>query len=166
MGGVVAVLLAGLRPERIGRVVLAEPNLSEADAFWTPQIIRAGLHGYGRRMKDLHADPLELITIFDMELTAGNTEWLQRLIERTPPETIFHAAVSLYEETKDAAFLRQVIDLPQPVHFIVGDRTTARNNIPSALPRDRYPRYDIPDAGHFMMLDNPADFYECLARIA
>jgi pimeloyl-ACP methyl ester carboxylesterase len=166
MGGVIAVLLAALCPKRIGRVVLAEPNLTEADAFWTPQIIDAGVRGYGERMRELHADPSEFIRMFDMDDTEENRRWLRRLIARTPPETVYHAAVSLLEETKDPAFLRRVIDLPQPVHFIVGERTGAREHIPSVLPEDKYPRHDIPDAGHFMMLDNPAAFYACLAQIA
>ncbi len=104
--------------------------------------------------------------MYDMDDTEQNRVWLRRLIARTPPETVYHAAVSLLEETKNPAFLRRVIELPQPVHFIVGDRTDARNSIPSALPEDKYPRHDIPGAGHFMMLDNPAGFYECLAQIA
>ena len=104
--------------------------------------------------------------MFAMDDTEESRYWLRRLIERTPKETVYHAAVSLLEETKDPAFLRRVTDLRQPVHFIVGERTSARENIPSVLPEDKYPRHDIPDAGHFMMLDNPADFYECLAQIA
>lgn len=165
VGGTIAVLLAGLFPQRVAALILAEANLTLADATWSGRVCQMSPADFGAELQALRANPDAMLAHFSMQDTPENRRLLQYLFQISSPTAIHRTALSVVHITGQPAFLEQVARLPVPIHMLVGKRSRAWWQAPAPLQNRFHDVHVIPQAGHMMMLDNPDAFYNTVARI-
>ncbi|WP_137991543.1 alpha/beta fold hydrolase [Streptomyces vilmorinianum] len=149
MGGAVAVQLAAARPDLIARLVVAEPNLYPGGGMFSSPVAAQDEESFVR------------------EGFAGMPAWVDRAdyaarLRLADPLAVHRSAVALVEGSSPAeGELLAALDRPRA--FLVGEYS-----LPDAdAERIRalgVPVFEVPRAGHNLMLDNPEGFTEALVR--
>ena len=152
MGGAVALLAAGLQPDRVDRLVIAEGNLDPEPGIvsgiitrWTEAEYVA--NGHSRFVREMR--------------THGFADYA-RTLEAASPIAVHRTAVDLIGD-RDPTFRDLLVRLSIPCTFLFGDENLADPDV-ERLPQDGIPVVVVPDAGHDMMADNPDGLAVAIAR--
>ena len=145
MGGSIGIVLATRRPDLVGRLVVAEPNLDRAepavDALGSQWIAAQGEEGYARGGHD--------------RLGRDDPDWGVTL-RICAPFAVYRSAVSLIAGTEPS--LRDLLRaLPIPRTFVAGSDGEGIERA-AGLGEAGVRVVVVPDAGHSMMRDQPAIF--------
>ncbi|MFD4372868.1 alpha/beta fold hydrolase [Streptomyces sp. NPDC058486] len=149
MGGAVAIHLAAARPGRIGRLVVAEPNLYAGGGAFSRPVARQSEEdfvrsGFGR-----------------MLALAARADYAARL-RLSDPRAVHRSAVALVAGSDpEAGDVLAGLTLPRA--FLVGEKSLPDRAAEQAAAMG-VPVLEVPAAGHNLMLDNPEGFAIALAR--
>jgi pimeloyl-ACP methyl ester carboxylesterase len=162
MGGSVAITLAGLRPELVGRLIIAEAPLelgkesaSRAIAAQTEEAFADG--GFAAFLTPMR----EAARAGDATLAAFLGQF-----QVAAPRAVHRTAVAMMAATP--GLRARFLGLGMPRVYIWGERTLAEEpqaaRIAAELAREGMRVRVVPGAGHLMNLDNPAGFAGVIAR--
>lgn len=143
MGGAVAISTAGLQPERIRRLVLAEPNLDNGGGTFSRGIAawsEADYVAFG------HAEQVKTAK------ETGNSIWAGSMA-LSSPTAIYRNAASLVQGC-NPTWREILLSLSMPRTVIFGQRSLPDPDT-DALPAEGVSVGYVPDAGHSMMWENP-----------
>lgn len=163
MGGAVAIELAAKRGDLVGQLILAEANLEPGGGLVSGHIggqsetefITAGHRQLleSRRRAALDGDP-------DAAVALG-------IWQVASPAALHKSATSLVQGAHPS-WWEQLLRLSIPKTFIFGSRSLKAYREDRELHRKLrahgIPTSVVPDAGHGMMVDNPAGFAEVIAQ--
>lgn len=156
MGGSVAISMATRHPGLVARLVAAEPALDPGTGTLSGHIARQSeasfvARGYGR-----------LLYQTQRQAERGDTVARQFLVtlRQASPAALHRSAVSLRAE-RSPAFRAQLEALAIPRTVVRGERTTP---LSPPLADPAIAEVVIPDAGHTMMVENPAAFAVAVYR--
>jgi pimeloyl-ACP methyl ester carboxylesterase len=145
MGGSISILLASRRPDLVGRLVVAEPNLDRAE----PSDTGLGSQWIANRTEDAFA------TEGWTRLAADDPDWGITL-RICDPIAVHRSAVGLIAGTDPP--LRDLLrDLPIPRTYVAGSDGEGIERA-ARLPDAGVRVVVVPNAGHSMMVDQPAIF--------
>ncbi|MFD9030719.1 alpha/beta fold hydrolase [Streptomyces sp. NPDC059567] len=149
MGGAVAVRLAAARPDLIARLVVAEPNLYPGGGAFSTPVAAQDEESF---VRDGFARMLASV---------DRSDYAARL-RLSDPLAVHRSAVALVEGASPSEG-ELLAGLDRPRAFLVGEYS-----LPDAdTERMRalgVPVFEVPKAGHNLMLDNADGFAEALAR--
>ncbi|WP_435058634.1 alpha/beta fold hydrolase [Streptomyces sp. bgisy060] len=149
MGGAVAIRLAASRPDLVGRLVVAEPNLYAGGGEFSAPVAAQDedafvAEGFARMLADTE-----------------RPDYAARL-RLADPRAVHRSAVALVTGDVPASG-KLLIDFAGPRSFLVGELS-----LPDAdaeeVAKHGIPVLEVPRAGHNLMLDNPDGFAGALAR--
>lgn len=154
MGGSIAIVIAGRRPDLVSRLVIAEGNLDPGSGFFSGLVLDFTeadyvRHGYAEIFASLREQaresPDEWTTVFTGTYQAA------------APWAIHRTARSIVD-TQDPTFREQLLRLALPRALIIGAKSLAELGGTDSLVESGIPRFVVPDAGHGMAWDNPDGF--------
>ena len=160
MGGVTALGLAELYPDRVDRVVVCDSPAMSTPATvqqWEERIVAAQSGGMEALVESTMA------RWFPPETRAANPPHLEKvrqMIRTTPVNGFIGCAAALADHNYAAA----VATVTRPVLFLVGEKDAAAppmRKLKDALPSSRY--VELAGAGHISNLDQPAAFTRAVA---
>jgi pimeloyl-ACP methyl ester carboxylesterase len=159
MGGVVAILLARLHPERIGRLLVAEPNLVPRNARISRSICDFGSEAAFRK------GYAAFLGQYDRPERPAAYRFFKTLTQTTP-SALFRSATSLLGFA-DGGLYRDFLAFGMPRGYLMGARSwqVVQEEMMSDFRAAGIACRVIPDAGHGMMGDNPTAFYGAVAAI-
>ncbi|MFH8837009.1 alpha/beta fold hydrolase [Streptomyces sp. NPDC017868] len=148
MGGAVAIHLAAARPDLVGRLVVAEPNLyAGGGAFSSPVAAQ-------------EEDAFVAEGFARMLAVTDRPDYAARL-RLADPRAVHRSAVALVEgSVPEAGDL--LAGLPAPRTFLVGEASLPDADAEKAAALG-IPVIEVSGAGHNLMLDNPDGFAAALA---
>lgn len=148
MGGSVAIRLALDHPRLVGRLAIAEGNLTPGGGAASSRIVRE--------------DPVEFVArglpALQERMRAAGAAWLAEAWETADPAGVRGNAEALVG--LDPGFEAAFLSLGIPRSFIFGDRSLAEGPAPDVPDPDRFRAAGVKveiveKAGHNMFLDNP-----------
>lgn len=161
MGGAIALLLVDQIPPRILSLVNLEGNLIAEDCFLSREIIQYSLHNFCAAGLGEMITTLRRMSESRGIIRTGNRmfcEWFSR----SDPSAIYRSSESLVRWSDSGRLIQKFRDLGIKRTYVFGEDNGAMEVL-GVL--GKVPKIEIPNSGHLMMLDNPAAFYETLARI-
>jgi pimeloyl-ACP methyl ester carboxylesterase len=151
LGGSIAIELAAARPDRIGRLVVSEPNLRAGGGAFSRPIAAQAERDY------LATGHLAAVAA---ERAAGNHLWGGSLAISSPL-AVHRAAASLVRGA-EPSWLDVLLGLSLPRAAVWGARSMPDPDA-DLLAAAGLPLRLVPDAGHSMAHDNPAGLAAALA---
>ncbi len=145
MGGAIALVLADRRPDLIGRLVLAEPNLGPSPRPRIEPFTEADFVASG----------------FQQALAAVGPQWAATM-RLADPVALYRSERALGRGTTPMMG-ELLLNLTVPCALVEGERTAELADDPS-LRAAGLPVLVVADAGHTMMLDNPTGFARAIAQ--
>lgn len=156
MGGSIAILLAAGRPNRVSRLVTAEPLLRPEQSELGIMIAKRNTITFVERGYDM----LRLATRRQAARGDKAAQGFLQPLELADPAIMHRSATSLVQE-RSPSFQQLLERLTIPRTVLIGERTAAdTTDIEEAGVRVMR----IPDAGHAMMHENPRAFATAIAR--
>jgi len=159
MGGVIAILLAKSFPEKVNRLITAEPNLKPENAK-----ISATIKSFGNE-EDFAGNFDMFIEKFNKPASPSALRFYSTL-KQCAYYSLYRSAVSLIRHSHPPLYA-DFLGLNVRRHFIRGEKSA--HDITAGMLEDFRESgigfHMIPDAGHGMMGDNPEAFYAAVARI-
>jgi pimeloyl-ACP methyl ester carboxylesterase len=151
-GGSVAITLAALRPELVGRLLLAEALLDPGGGETSRRIAGQSeaefcASGYAALLADLHADALGGDPLSIAVSGAFNA---------VAPFALYRCAVGLVRGTQPT-MRQRLLDLSIPRIYVFGE-SSLPNPDTDLLPRHGVALRTLAGAGHGMMWDDPGGF--------
>jgi pimeloyl-ACP methyl ester carboxylesterase len=147
LGGSIAISLAAQRPDLVGRLVVAEPNLDPGVGTFSAEVIA---HDEDTFAAAVHG------RLVRAALMGGEDEFA-RTLRRWSSRGLHRTAVSLLAD-RPATFREQLAAFEGPRLYVTGERTaedtTALTGCEIRV---------VPDAAHVMMADNLDGFVAALA---
>jgi pimeloyl-ACP methyl ester carboxylesterase len=173
MGAAAGVLMAQRHPDLVSRLVLAEGNLTRADAFWSERIVRQFTEAeYEGEWLAMREDYDRLAAGVRAQGSAASPAFRNRLLGpslQCPHFVVYRSAADLVARTCPLSWLNHdlagLLQRGLPVHSIYGDATRELGTSPERLEDMGIATHTIPRAGHMMMLDNPDHFFALVAGI-
>ncbi|MFV2086281.1 alpha/beta fold hydrolase [Micromonospora sp. LOL_021] len=154
MGGAVAILLAASRPDLVGRLVLAEPALDPGRGRLSPYLSDLTEQQY---VASGHRQLLRMLA--EMDSSGEYVGTFAAALRTADPAAVHRCSRSL--RTQRTPSLRETLyALPMPRSVLVGSRSAVDTEV---LGRNGVDVYEVPDAGHSMMDDNPVGFAAAIA---
>ncbi|TCK22119.1 alpha/beta fold hydrolase [Pseudonocardia endophytica] len=154
LGGSVAISLAAQRPDRVGRLVVAEPNLDPGVGTFS---VRIAAHDEDEFAATVHPravrDGLDAAARGDVVAAQ-----FARTLRRWSPRGLHRTAVSLIAE-RPVSFRDQLAALDVPRHYVGGGRS---GEDLEPLRAAGCTVHVVPDAGHVMMWDDLDGFVAAL----
>jgi pimeloyl-ACP methyl ester carboxylesterase len=167
MGGTVAIALACMRPDLVGRLGAGEANLFPGGGVATKAIAAQARDAW------LADGYRALIESLDTEARGGDvhSDALAAGWRQADPAMLHANSVALVNLADDFAERFHALEMPRA--FLFGARNlpdkgrpaTADSPLPETLEEHGINVHAIPDAGHGMMFDNPDAFARTLAAI-
>ncbi|MBU0705293.1 MAG: alpha/beta fold hydrolase [Chloroflexi bacterium] len=168
MGGAVAMLVADQRPERVAGIINVEGNFTLKDAFWAQKIVTKSPREWSEVYQVMRRDLPACLAKWGIEPNAQRIAWLDLLLDHQPPETVYAMSQAILEETADPFYLdavRRVVARGVPLHLIAGERSAAGWDVPTFVRQAALSYIEIANAGHLMMLEEPAAFCQVVDSI-
>lgn len=157
MGGLVALLYAERRSERISGFVSVEGNLAPEDCMFSRLV--AG-HDYAHFESTVFP---QIKKSLGERPGRGFARHLQ-VLERASPRAYFDYSFQTVEYSDNGRLLERFTGLPIPQHFVYGDANRHLSYLP-LLRGSRCSVVEVPGADHFVFYDNPPAFAEALASV-
>jgi len=153
MGGAVAIALAALRPGRVARLCVCEPNLVPGGGFFSSPIAAEDEARYVARGHGLTVAAAR---------EQGNLVWAGSLLTWSPL-AVHRSAVSLVRGSSPT-WLEQLAALTIPRSGIYGARSLPDPDA-ARLERIGVPLRVVPDAGHSVAWENPSGLAQVIAEV-
>jgi len=149
MGGAVALLLIEKLRQRVKSFISLEGNLVGEDCY------------ISRKAAEVSFD--EFKSIFEkIKENNKNSPWYNMLC-KTMPLAFYKSSCSLVEYSDSNELLRKFLELKIKKAYIFGEKN-AKMPVLEKI-EDKVKVFSISKSGHFMMLDNPEEFYRKLFEI-
>jgi pimeloyl-ACP methyl ester carboxylesterase len=161
MGGSVAIMLAGVRPDLVGRLVIAEAPLELGEGSASRMIAAQEEAGFvGGGFAAFLAPLREAALAGDATLAAFLGQF-----QVAAPHAVYRTAVGMVAATP--TLRERFLGLGRPRVYVWGERTLAEEpdaaRIREGLTAAGMRVAVVPGAGHMMNLDNPAGFAKVIA---
>jgi len=160
MGGAIALLLIGKIPAKVISFISLEGNLTGAECRFTREAIT---YSFADFKKGLFPDYKARFR--DNEVMIGTSVHTNRLyygwLTRTDPWAHYRSSASMVEWCDSERLLEMFKALDKRKCYIFGE---AHRDLAVIERLGDIPRIEISDSGHFMMADNPREFYQKLLR--
>lgn len=165
LGGTVAITLAGLRPDLVSNLVVAEANLDLGGGAFSKVIAAQSEEEFVQRGFGAFVQRIVASAAAGDEAMAAYAGMLQV----ADPCAVYRSARALVDGIRPSMRARYN-ELPMPRAYVFGERSVPRDQasvLPDAPDPEELARHGIrvvvvPEAGHFMMFDNPAGFARAL----
>ena len=155
MGGAIALLLIEEIPEKIASFMNLEGNLIGEDCGLSRKISDVSYKEYEEEMFDAIKREMRES---DDEMSNFCREWMNK----TNPWAHYHSSKSLVRWSDSRKLLDMFLNLKIKKTYIHGDKNY---NFPILkLLKNKVKTISISDSGHFMMLENPEEFYKKLLK--
>lgn len=158
MGGSVAIALAAMRPDLVGRLVVAEGNLDPGGGVISSPIARQTEWGFALFG---HAAMLRQVRAMALRGRSGSTAYLAT-VRASAPYALYRTAVGLVRGT-DPTMRERFLALSIPRAFIFGERSLPDPDA-DFLAGQGVKVLIVPEAGHAMMDDNPSGFARAIGE--
>jgi len=155
MGGSIVLLLIGKIPEKVVSFINLEGNLIGEDC------------GVSRRAVSVPYEEFEK-SLFDqikqeIKEAKGGSSKLYKWVCKSAPYAFYYSSKSLVEWSDSRKLLDSFLKLKINKVYVYGDKNSRMPVL--RLIKDKVRTIPISNSGHFMMLDNPREFYQKLAEI-
>ena len=159
MGGVIAILLAIMHPQLINQLILAEAIINPQNAKISRDIV-----AYGNEQK-FSENYDRFIERFNKPNKKISYQYYLTLL-RCPSFVVFRSAKSLLSTIKPP-FYEKFLHLPMPRFYLLGSKSYYTLSIEEKeeFLKNNIPIYEVSNAGHSMMIENPDAFYSKVAKI-
>lgn len=151
MGGAVAALLPAAAARRVDGLVLVEGRLVSSSCGIAAQTARVDREEFDR----------VIFPQFRRRVAADRRAAFD--LDRTDPEAFYLSSASLLKWTSGEGLVGRFAAFECPRAFVYGSDNRHLGEI-ERVGADVL--HEIPGAGHFVMNDNPAEFYALLARLS
>lgn len=152
MGGSIAIVAASLLGERVGRLVVGEPNLDPGGGFASCKIAAMPEAQYVARGHD---------ALVQASRADGSAIWAMSL-SLSAPWAVHRGATSLVAGATPS-WREMLYAIPAPRTLLVGSQSLPDPDT-QELPRRGVSVAIVPDAGHAMARQNPAGLAAAIAR--
>jgi pimeloyl-ACP methyl ester carboxylesterase len=159
MGGLIALLYAERRPERVAVFVNAEGNLAPEDCMFSRRVVANAFPEFvAHEFPKINAD---------LEANGGRGHLMHKaVLARASPRAYYDFSFQTVEYSDHGALLDRFLALPiARLYFIYGSLNAGLSYLPR-LRESRCVLTEIAGAGHFMFYDDPRAFAECISRAA
>jgi len=153
MGGPIAIYLAKLLVPRVVGIVYAEGNLDFGDCFFSNKIITDFSlkswvqQGFKEVLEGFQENP--------------QFKDIAKAFRQAGAYVIYKSSEALVWSSSFDQLIYKLLELSIPVLAIFGENNRGKFSSEKKL-AEHFPVLFIPDAGHNMMLENPAKFYEAV----
>ena len=151
MGGSIAVALTTRRPDLVGRLIVAEPNLDANTGLFSGQIVRSSEEVFLSRSREAILRSIHIAA----KPNDANTAVFAATVASASPQILYRSAVSLRAE-RTPSFRQQLAAITVPRLYISGE--TSDEATASELTSIGVAFAEIRGAGHVMMADDPDAF--------
>jgi pimeloyl-ACP methyl ester carboxylesterase len=158
MGGLVALLCAEHRPERLVGFLNAEGNLAPEDCMFSRLVISNTFEHFSRIV----------FPRIKQRLKAKNGRGFKKHLEvlsMADPRAYYDFSFQTVEYSDTGHLLNRFLELPLPRHFVYGSMNRHLSYLPE-LRRSSCILTEINDADHFLFYDAPEDFAASVAKAA
>lgn len=165
VGGAVAMLVADLVPQLVRGLISVEGNFTLADAFWCKRIAATGERAWQDEFRVMRADPNAWLQRGGIAPTDERLGWAREILDNQPHGTVQCMARSVVATTGAPAYLelvRRVVERGTPLYLLAGEKSAAGWDVPDWARAAARQYVAQPDAGHMLMLENPAVFCETI----
>lgn len=160
-GGTAAVFLAGMLKDSLNVFINCEGMLTEEDITWSKKIYFQTIGEFKNRGFKNFREKIRT----GIEKYPSNEIYYQHL-EKTIPEAVYLSVKSMIDFIKNENLIRKFVDLQCPKHYIFGKNSHKRKNATELFLKEcNIPVYYITESGHFMLIDNPDEFYKKIKAI-
>jgi pimeloyl-ACP methyl ester carboxylesterase len=157
----VAMLVTDQRPELVQGIINVEGNFTLKDAFWASKIVIKLPGEWAEEYRQMVQDVPATVATWHIEPCPQRIEWLTRILAFQPPRTVYAMSRAIIAETGDPGYLemaRRVVESGMAIHLIAGARSATAWDVPDFVRAAARSYTEIADAGHLMMLEQPAAF--------
>jgi pimeloyl-ACP methyl ester carboxylesterase len=148
MGGIIGQMIAERFP--VTKFINCEGNLMIEDCKLSAEISAKGLAEF------------ETAGFDELKELAAGTPFYDGYCQTTA-YAMYHSARQLVESCRNGDLLERFAKLPLPKLYVYGERTQGRRKSEQLLMQYGVALKYIPDSGHNMITENPADFYRAAA---
>lgn len=165
IGSVYAFILANQSPWLVASVTSVEGNFSLADAFWSRSIAAMSESEARLSIESRLSDPTDFLTGDGISATAENLKRAREALAYQPWRTVWESAKAIIGATSgpDYEDLLRSVFASMPVHLIAGQRSSEDWHVPGWAREQAAMFTTLSDAGHCMMLEQPASFGRAVA---
>ena len=151
-GGSVAITVAATRPDLVGRLVVAEPNLDPGGGFLSRRIADQGEEAFRR------AGHAALVSDSLARASGGNRSWAvtSGMLRVAAPHALHRSAVGLVAGTQPT-MRERLLGLPIPRALLRGEASGSDHG-ERELGARGVTLHTVPGAGHGMPWENPDGF--------
>jgi pimeloyl-ACP methyl ester carboxylesterase len=167
VGGAVGVMFALRHREMTRSLTSVEGNFTLRDAFWSMKIANLALTSIDAEIAAFRADIAAWVgrsgVLPTPEVLHTAAEWL----DNQPSSTLRAQARAVVEATRHETYLDRVRTLAAsglPLHLLAGSRSRSAWDVPQWLSHLVTTDIVVPDAGHLMMLERPAEFARLVSQ--
>lgn len=154
LGGLVALLYAERRPERLTGFLNVEGNLAPEDCMFSRLVTPHSYEAFAREVLP------EIKRNIASRPGRGFAEHA-KVLERADPRAYYDFSFQTVSYSDSNELLTRFLALPVPTHFVYGSRNRSLSYLPR-LRRSRCWVTEIADADHFLFYDQPGGFAECV----
>lgn len=159
MGGSIGLLLTEMLGNKVEAFINLEGNLvSEDCGLLSRKTTSVSLNEFKNHVFD------ELREKFKTSPHKASQIWAA-WSEKADPLAFYRSAASLVQWSDSGILLEKFLKLPAKKYYLSGDREKQTLRKGKMFERLKHiPLIEIPNSGHFMMNDNPEDFYRILGE--
>jgi len=161
VGGAVGVLLAAAYPELVCSLTSVEGNMTLDDAFWSAGLARKPLTEVESMLDGFGADIVSWLGDAGVTPSAWTRQVASDWLDAQPGSTVQTQARAVVQATSRPEYLDTVNKLvasPMPFHLLAGERSVEGWHVPETVRANSSSFASIPNCGHLMMLEDPAEF--------
>ena len=155
MGGLVGLLYAERRPERVLGFMNVEGNLAPEDCLFSSLVTP---HLYSHFV----ADVFPKIKADLRKRTGTGFRKHLGVLETADPQAYYDYSFQLVEDSANGRLIDRFLALPFPRYFVYASANRHLSYLPTLRASD-CKVIEIPDADHFLFYDHPAAFAESIA---
>jgi pimeloyl-ACP methyl ester carboxylesterase len=156
MGGLTALMLASVNPQRVLSFTNIEGNIAPEDCFLSRQI-----HEYAD--KDPEAFMRDFIARARNAPAWSSPLYAANLAHKVQPDAVRGIFTSMVELSDTDALMDRFLDLPCPKLFMYGDQNSSLS-YPRHIEENGVELAEVPQCGHFPMYSNPPEMWRRLAQ--
>ena len=161
-------MLAHRHPEMVLSVIDIEGNFTLKDAFWSGKLAQMEAAEADALLESYREDPAGWLSRNGIEPTPERVAAASTGLH-APTSTVQAMARSVLETTARPQYLddvREILDRGTPFHLVAGQRSRDGWDVPDFVAARATSMTIQPGVGHMMMLENPAKFFQIVARLA
>jgi len=166
VGGAVATLLAIHYPQRVNSLVSVEGNMTPADAFWSANLAKKPLEEIQALLDSYGDDVPAWIAGSGVSETSETIRIASDWLSNQPAKTLKAQARAVVEATSQhsnyLSALSKLLSEGLDLHLLAGSRSREQWHVPRNIEAKAKSVTLLPERGHLMMLESPAEFAETI----